>query len=301
MTRFRIFSLGLALAATVAFSGIAGALEIEDLLSSYTGANAEGYFMPFRDAAGSALNSGLYTSGRVPRAGFHFRIEGRGMLVNFGDDDKEFQATAEGGFPEDTTFTAPTVVGSTDAVTIVDPNTQAAFAAPGGIDLDRFALAAPQLVVGSVMGTEAIFRYIAVETGDADIGDISLFGIGARHSISQYLTGFPVDLAAMVFYQKFEVGESFVDANGLTYGIQASKSFGILEPYAGFTLDSFDMNVDYDVTVNDQTVPLELDFERSTNAHLTLGGTLHFAILHLNGELNIADQTGFTFGFGLGR
>ncbi len=301
MTRFGIIlTLGLALVASVALTGTARA-QLENNLSSYTGANAEGYFLPFKNAVGSALNSGLYTSGRVPKSGLHFRLEARGMLVNFGDDDKTFQAKAEGGFPEDTTFTAPTVVGLPGAVTVIDPNTQAAFAAPGGVDIDRLVLAAPQLVVGSVAGTEAIFRYIAVETGDAEIGDVSLFGIGARHSISQYLTDFPVDLAAMVFYQKFEVGNDFVDAKGFTYGIQASKNLGILEPYAGFALDSFDMNVDYDLTVNDTTVPVKLDFERTTNAHLTLGGTLHFAILHLNGELNIADQTGFTVGLGLGR
>jgi len=301
MTRFGItLTLLLALAASVGFTGTARA-QLEDNLSSYTGANAEGYFKPFKDGVGSALNSGLYTSGNVPKSGLHFRIEARGMFVNFGEEDKTFQAKAEGGFPEDTTFTAPTVVGNTEAVTIFDPNTQAAFAAPGGIDVDRFILASPQLVVGSVMGTEALFRYIAVKTGDADIGDISLFGIGARHSLSQYLTNFPVDLAAMVFYQKFEIGDEFVDAKGFTYGIQASKNLGVIEPYAGFALDSFDMNVDYDVTVNNTTTPVKIDFERSTNAHLTLGGTVHFAIVHLNGELNIADQTGFTFGLGLGR
>lgn len=290
-----------ALLAFAALPAIAAAQSIEGLLSSYTGPNAEGYLEPLKDAVGSALNTGLYTSGRVPRAGFHVRVEARGMLVSFGDKDKTFEAVTEDYFPTRETVTAPTVVGSTEAVTVQDPMTNATFAFPGGFDVERFALAAPQIVVGSVMGTEAIFRYFAMESGDVELGDVEFVGFGARHSISQYFVGLPVDVAAMVFWQNIKFGTQLLDATALTFGVQGSKSFGIVEPYLGLAMDSFKMDVKYDTNINGPTETLAVEFDNDTSAHLTLGSTLHFGFVHLNGELNVADQTGFTFGLGIGR
>lgn len=300
MKRFLV-SVGLVLALASGAVGPDEALaQIETNLSSYTGPNAEGYLEPLKDAVGSALNTGLYTSGHVPRAGLHVRLELRGMLVSFGDDDKTFDAVTEEYFPDQQSVQAPTVVGSTEAVTVTDPGTGATFAFPGGFDMERIALAAPQLVVGGVMGTEAIVRYFAIETGDAEIGDISLFGIGARHSISQYLTGLPVDLSAMIFWQSFKLGDDLIDANGLTFGVQGSKRFGLVEPYAGLSMDSFQMDVDYEFGTGNDTETLKVEFDRDTSPHLTLGAALHLGLVHLNGEFNAANQTGFTLGVGFG-
>ncbi len=294
--------LGLAILAVALLPRAADAeFSIEDNLSSYTGVNAEGYMEPLKDAIGSALNTGLYTSGHVARAGFGARLELRGMLVSFGDDDKTFDAKTEDYFPTAVTTEASTVVGSENAVTVTDPGgSGATFAFPGGLDLDRFALAAPQLVVGSVMGTEGILRYFAIDTGDTDIGDITLFGLGVRHSLSQYLPAFPVNLSALLFFQSLEIGDKLVDASAYTLGVQASKRYAVLEPYAGLSLDSFKMDVEYDSDVSGQTETLKVEFDRDTNMHLTLGSALHLGFLHLNGELNLADQTGFTFGLGFG-
>ncbi len=293
--------LGLALLAFALLPRAANAeFSIGDNLSSYTGVNAKGYMEPLKNALGSALNSGLYSSGHVARAGFGFRLELRGMLVSFSDDDKTFDAKTEDYFPTQTTAPASTVVGSVDAVTVQDPGTGATFAFPGGLELDRFALAAPQLVVGSVMGTEGILRYFAIDTGDTDIGNITLFGLGVRHSLSQYLPAFPVNLSALLFFQSLEIGDKLIDASAFTLGVQASKRYALFEPYAGLSLDSFKMDVQYDTDVSGQNETLKIEFDRDTNPHLTLGSALHLGFFHLNGELNLADQTGFTFGLGLG-
>lgn len=295
-------SIAVALALTVgALVPSAAFAQIEGNLSSYTGENAQGYLEPLKDAIGSALNTGLYTSGRVPAGGFHLRLEVRGMLVSFADEDRVFQASTEDYYPDAMTVEAPTVVGDLDAVTVTDSQTGASFAFPGGLDMDRFALAAPQIVVGGVMGSEAIVRYFAMETGDAEIGDISLFGIGVRHSISQYFEGLPVDLAGLVFWQNFKIGEKLLDASAFTFGLQGSKSFGILEPYVGLSMDSFQMDLEYDTDINGETETLAVEYDRDNGAHVTLGSALHLGFLHLNGELNIADQTGFAVGVGVGR
>ena len=274
--------------------------QIEDNLSSYTGPNAEGYLGPLRDALGASLNSGLFMYAGVPQNGLHIRLDFRGMLVNFDDDDRTFHATTD-AFGEETTADVPTVIGNEDAVQVSDPNgSGATYTFPGGFDIDRFGLAVPQLTVGSIAGTEAIGRYVAVETGDNEIGDIKLLGLGLRHSLSSYIE-LPVDLAVTGFWQKLEIGDDFIEATATTFGGQVGKHFGILGAYAGLSYDSIDMDVHYDTDLEGEEGTVDVEFEKKSTGHLTLGATLSLGILHLNGELNQASNTSIAFGFGLGN
>ncbi len=193
--------------------------QIEDQLSAYTGANATGYLQPFSSAFGADLNSGIFRSASIPKMRPKIRLELQVMSVIFGDDDKTFRAVTERGFTPVTYANAPTVVGSGKAL-IVEGDGGTAFAFPGGFDLHSFALAAPQLRAGGLFGTEVIFRYFALDVGgsgdsedsedsDSGLGKISLFGIGLKHSVSQYLPPlFPVDISAGFFWQSFSLGEN---------------------------------------------------------------------------------------------
>jgi hypothetical protein len=302
MTRSRSPAvLGLVLLALALAPGGARAddFSFEDNLSSYTGPNAKGYMEPLKIGIGAGLNTGLYSSGFVPREGFGFRIEGRGMIIAFKDEDATFQAVTEDYFPSQQTVEAPTAVGPEDAVTVTDPGSGATFAFPGGLNLENLGLAAPQLVVGNLMGTEGILRYISVDAGEA-VGDVTLFGIGARHSISQYFTGLGVNMSALFFYQDFEMGDKLVDAKAWTLGVQASKRYSMFEPYAGLSLDSFQMDIEYDTDVSGQNESVKVEFESETHMHLTLGTALHIGFMHLTGEFNAAERSGFTLGLGFG-
>lgn len=275
--------------------------QIEGNLSVYSENNAKGYLEPLKKAMGAGIASGMYMSAHLPET-FSFRVSATGMLVNFGDDDKTFSATTEDYFPVRTTVdNAPTVVGPEAGVTVTDEPSGAQFTFPGGLNMSRLGLAVPQVTAG-FMGTEAMVRWIAFETGDTEIGEISVWGIGGRHSISRYFDEFPVDLAGMVFYQSFDVGDDLLDSSLFTLGAQASKRFpGIpIEPYGGLALDFYNMKAKYDQTVQGETRPVTLDYGTDTNLHLTLGAALHFAFVHLNGEINIADQFSFAFGLALG-
>lgn len=278
--------------------------QVEELLSSYTGANGVAYMDPLKDAIGSSLSDGLYTSGHVPRAGFHARLDVRAMVVKFSDDERTFTGVTEDYFPADLEAEVPTVIGDEEAVLVTDPGTGAAFLFPGGFNIDNFALAVPQLTIGGIMGTEATIRYIAADIGDQgdnELGNLSLFGIGGRHSVSQYFPGLPVDVSAMFFYQRLQLGDDdLVVAQGESFGLQVSRRFPMIEPYGGFAIDTFDMDVTYKTDVTGQEEEIDLDFDRETTAHLTAGLGLHFGFFHLNGEVNIASQTSFAAGLGLG-
>jgi len=277
----------------------AGAQSAETQLSAYTGENAEGYLQPLANAFGANLNSGLFRSAHIPLEGVNVSVEVVAMMALFADEDATFEATTEEGFHPETTVDAPTVVGSGEAVT-VDGTWGTTFAFPGGLDLNSFALAAPQVRIGSFRGTEAIIRYIAVEVGDSDIGNVSLLGLGARHNVSQYFgPAFPVDMAVGFFWQKFDVGDDFIAANATTFGVQASKSFGFIEPYAGLAFDSFSMDVTYETGGSlSEEVGISLDSESSV--HMTLGVGLQVAIVSAFAEYNIAGQSSLAFGIGFG-
>ncbi len=277
------------------------AAQIEDQLSAYTGDNAIGYLQPLADAFGADLNDGWYYSGKVPAAGPHFKLELRYMSVRFGDEDRVFNATTEGAFTPAQTVEAPTIVGGESVEVQGDNGT--AYAFPGGFNLDAFALAVPQIRVGSIMGTEAVIRYFAMDTGDVELGKISLIGLGVRHSISQYLPLFPVDLAAGFLWQSFTVGENdagddLLSTNTLSIGVQASKGFGMLEPYGGLSFDTFSMDVNYEDINTGEAISLDCGSDKSM--HLTLGLAAKLYLLNLHGEVNVASQNSISIGAAVG-
>ncbi|MBN1164421.1 MAG: autotransporter domain-containing protein [Candidatus Krumholzibacteriota bacterium] len=278
--------------------------QIEDQLSAYTGKNGTAYLQPLADALGCDLNDGLFHSAHIPGTGVHINFGIRVMGVIFGDEDKTFRAVTERGFTPPQTVDAPTVVGPGKAV-VVSGAGGTSFAFPGGFDLHSFAVAVPQLRVGAVRGTEAILRYFALDTGDAELGNFSLVGLGLRHSLSQYLNQFPVDLAAGFFWQRFKLGDDLINANAFTMGVQASKRIGTgaarLEPYAGLSYDFFSMDVAYEAEISGSPVDIDIDFESSKTAHLTLGLSANLAFLNIHGEYNIASMNSFCFGVSFGN
>jgi hypothetical protein len=277
--------------------------QVDTNLSSYTGKNAEGYLKPLQEGFGAALHDALFRTAAIPRSGLQVNVELKAMFTKFGDDDRTFTAETEEGFFQNgeqnvEVEDAPTVIGDTSAVRVEGDNNTAAYL-PGGLDVESLGIAVPQLTVGGFMGTQAIVRYIAVDTGDAEIGDLDLLGLGLRHSISQYFMNPPVDIAAGFMWQHFELGENLVNATGIMFGAQASKSFGIVEPYLGLAYDTFSMNVEWESEVTDEK--LDVDFEDESNLHITGGLGLNLAFFHLHGEINSSSQTSYALGLSLGN
>jgi hypothetical protein len=280
------------------------AAQIGDQLSAYTGENATGYLTPLADAIGADLNGALYHSAYIPESGFHMSLETRVVGVIFADDQRTFRATTQSGFSPETTVDAPTVVGPGEAVIVLgDAATEFAF--PGGFDLNSFAIAVPQIRIGSYKGTEALIRYIAINTGDVEIGDLALYGFGLRHSISQYFEPtFPVDLAAGFFWQKFTLGEDLIDSQAMTFGVQASKrypaGFVTFEPYASLSVDTFSMDVSYKSDAPGTDAVVDFTYDADTSLHLTAGLSINAPVVSLNGEYSFAGQNTFAFGVGFG-
>lgn len=279
--------------------------QISDQLTAYTGDNAIGYLQPLANAIGADLNSGLYRSAHIPETGLNINLEIRVMSVLFADDDRTFTGTTESGFSPEQEAEAPTVVGSGESVSISGDG-GSTFTFPGGLDLHSFTLGVPQLRIGSFRGTEALIRYIALDIGETDIGKVSLYGFGLRHSISQYLgPTFPVDVAGGFFWQSFSLGggdsgDDLLSSSALSFGVQASKSFAIVEPYVGVSMDRFSMEASYESEASGTPEQVDLDFETDTSFRLTAGLNLSLGLVSANAEYSIAGQNTFALGLSFG-
>jgi hypothetical protein len=288
------------------FSAAPAAAQLGDQLSAYSGANAEGYLGPLADALGTSLNTGIFRTAHIPRMGPLARLEIQIMGVFFSDDDRTFSAVTEAGFSPEQRVSAPTVVGSGTAVTVEgDGGTKFSF--PGGFDLNSFALAVPQLRIGAVMGTELVVRYFAANVGDDDLGKINLFGIGARHSISQHFGPvLPVDVAAGFFWQQLKLGEDdqgndIIVSSALSFGVQASTEIvRFIVPYGGLSYDTHSTEVTYESDASDSEDTVNLDFEKKGTMHLTLGVMFDLPVFKAFAEYNVASQNSVAFGIGFG-
>jgi len=302
----RLLLAGALLPAVLLLAVPAGGGELEDNLSVYSEKNATGYMQPLADLIGVDLNSGIFRSARIPVSGFRLSLEVPVMMTKVGDDDRTFRAATEEGFFPEQTADAPTVVGPSDAV-IVDGSGSTQFAFPGGLDLTSVPMASLQLRIGRLYGTEAILRFLSADIGDDELSKISLFGFGLQHSISQYLKSeLPLELSAGFFWQTYKIGENksgsdLIKGSAFTIGAQGSRQFGkpmmYVEPYGGLSVDTHSMEVAYESEASGEPQNINLNLDRSTNIHLTIGAL--FRIYYIGGYIDYGFTGRSTFTAGL--
>lgn len=271
--------------------------QIEDLVERYAGENAGGYIEPLITGFGANLNSGLYRNAKVPQVGLHINIAINGMASIFSDNQKTFKANTTGYFYPAQEVETSTIVGNPEGSIVTSPS-GTEFVFPGGYDLKSFLIAVPTLTVGSIMGTEASLRYFNV-TLDEEIGKLSLVGIGARHSISQYIPLSPVDIAAGVFYHKFKIGD-IVDSDGLSIHAEAGKSFRIINIYGGMAFESNKAKVDYTFNSGVETADVSIDVTGKNKFRATVGFGINLTLLHFNIDYNLGHQNVINAGISIG-
>lgn len=274
------------------------AQDFEDLISKYTEENGQGYMRPLADAFGGSLNSGLFSTARIPKMGFHLRIGVEAMAAFVADKQKTFDATTPEYFFPETTVEAPTIFGDIEAQEVAGEG-GTTYLFPGGMNVKLLPIAVPQLTVGSVFGTEAVIRWFQFDMGD-DFGEIKLLGYGLRHSISQYLPSIlPVDLSAGVFIQSFKVAD-IVDANTFFAGIQASWRASILTLYGGLGYESAKMDIAFTVGEGENEEEIAYNLKSDNSFRFTVGFALQLFILRIHADYNMGYQNvacaGVSFG-----
>jgi len=139
-----------------------------------------------------------------------------------------------------------------------------AFPLPTGGDISQVFAGVPQFEIGSFYGTELLLRFIPPVKFDKNIGDFSFYGIGLKHSLSQYFDEAPLDVAVQVVYQQTSLAqivgvtkaELKADANIYDANLQFSKKFkditpwfGDLEFFGGYSFEQFNIVSTYTYTL----------------------------------------------------
>jgi len=236
----------------------------------------QAYLEPFANILGSDLNAGWYNTARPHQLGgvdvtaTVSWAKAPSSLFTYDVSALELngQLDPAGG------SIAPTIVGNMEerpaisysqTVTYPDGSTQnveyARYTLPNGTGIDYFPLPMLQLTVGLPFGTDVSARFIPmVQLGD--YGEIGLWGVGAKHSLSQWIPaikelGFldisaqggytsvtssanitvePLDMDDMVDPNPdFDWDDQYVaqDVSGWTANLIASQTFSVLTIYEG--------------------------------------------------------------------
>jgi hypothetical protein len=261
--------------------------QIDELITRYAGENADGYIEPLITGFGANLNSGLYRSAKISVIGLHLNIGVTVMAARFSDSQRKFTATTTGYFYPQQRVEAPTVIGDPAGASAVSPlGTEYVF--PGGYDMKSFMIGAPSVTVGTIFGTEATLRYLKTNLSE-EIGAISLFGIGFRHSVSQYFPMLPLDIAAGIFYHRFKISDI---VNSKVYCVHAEigKSLNILDVYGGLAYESNKANVEYTFDSGVETTDISIDVTGKNKFRLTAGLGFNFTLFHINLDYNLGNQ-----------
>ena len=222
-------------------------------------------------------------------------------------------------------LTGPTIIGTkTDTVKVKFPSKALTFNMPDGTQqtytipdnvintgvtgyldgLTVVPLFAPQLSIGTIVGTQFTFRYLP-NYNIKDLGEFKYFGFGVQHNPGIWFPNpLPIDICASYFTQTLDVGTIFT-TKASAFGINLSKRFGPgalnITPYAGFMLETSEMTFDYTSTLTTpnggtQQIHVNLPLKGDNKSRITLGLSLKLLFLNVNADYNIATYNSFTGG-----
>jgi hypothetical protein len=271
----------------------------EDAIKQLSSDNVKGYLQPFINGVGANLNSGLYNTAEIGESGVHFRLTIVAMGTMIGDAEKTYNATPPSPFSQTPVPTA-TVYGGQGTVVPGPLNSGIQYQFQNGqVKTSIIPLAAPQLTIGTFFGTQAILRYVPIPSVH-DFPKVTLFGIGAQHSLNRYLSGLPVDLSAGLFYQSLTVGD-IIDVKTFNLGAQASKSWALFTLYGGAQYETSSMNLTYTYTGSSERPTISVDFTGENKFRATAGLGINLVILHLNADISVGKVTVASAGIGFGN
>jgi hypothetical protein len=159
------------------------------------------YLKPYAHVLGSDLNAGWYNTARPHQLGgldVTATVSWAKAPASLRSFDMN-QLELNGRVDESTTNLAPTIAGAADERpqlsysesveltpgTVTDVE-YARYTAPNGTGIDFFPLPMVQLTVGIPFGTDLSVRFVP-QVGYRDYGEIGVWGIGGRHSVSQWI------------------------------------------------------------------------------------------------------------------
>ncbi len=271
--------------------------ELEKVIRQQGERTVSGYVQPIADLFGANMHSGFTQSAYIPKSGFVFRFSLIGMAAFVQDEQKTYRAPAPDGFGVKD-FETATVFGGKGTLISSPNDANLTYRGSDGVVTSQiFPFAAPQLTIGAIYGTEAVIRYAPIPE-ISGLPKITLFGIGLRHSLSQYLEDAPLDIAIGGIYNRFSVGD-IITVKGFGAALQASKKLSILVLYGAVQYEKSTLTLSFDST-DPNSGRINIDLEGSNVMRGTLGAALDFSVLKLFADINFGAVTNVSGGLALG-
>ena len=321
---FAMMLLGLVFSSTSAFAQLD---EIKAFLESGP-ANAtklaQAYIAPLPTGISTGLNSG-WTNKAAPTKKLGFSVQFRIAAATVPSSAQSFDASTLG--LENVVVTGSSsnsIAGSKGAgQTIYGPDNPVtnepiySFQVPGGVGASIVPLPMIQGNVGLIKGTDVTLRYVPEVSGDA--GDVSLFGVGIKHGLNQWLPGgklLPVDISLMAAFSQLSLNgvidkakDQVVETSTNTFVLNAlvGKTLPFVSAYAGVGIQTGKFELDmlgaYDLD-NDGTAeftdPVSFTQDSDAAIQALAGVQFKLAIFRIYGEVTAAEYTTYNVGIGIG-
>lgn len=310
------------------------AQDINESLSRLARDNAELYVSPIAEGLGYTLHSGLAEDASVHgQLGFDFGVRVMGAWVP--DEKKSFEPVLpDVEFQGDTysgtdilrpvdggDLITPTAAGAGDGVVLEpagdyrqalidageDPNAQQwQIPFPDGQDIPAVPFVVLQAGLGIGFNTEVTLRAIPAVKPSADVGEVSAFGLGAKHEIGGWFpTPLPIDVSLTAGYQNVNVGD-YLDASSTALGLVVGRGLGPLDVFG--TVESVHPSVDVSYTIDNPDLPdsingtnVSFSPDLGSETRFGVGANMQFLILNVSalytlGDYNVASvKAGVSF------
>lgn len=280
-----------------AYSQIDGMGNILGSGADNAGIYFENYFAPLTNAFGASLNAGWYNTVKPHKLG-GFDITATFNFAFVPDIDKTFDLSTlqlqNVSFPQGSMTS--TISGSRDGgktmvytpAPSIAPDQNVSINTPGGSGLGFSFVPMPQIGIGIIKGTELNFRYLP-EVSVRKYGDISLWGIGLKHDILQWI---PVLSKAPVLQLALQGGYTKLSTNfnlNVTPDVYSLTGTGdYTDQHLGLDMTSFTTNLLVGANLPVVCFYGGLGFAR-TKANLNVTGNFPVPTVNTSGELVITD------------
>jgi len=315
-------SLLLIVMVTALFAGV------QEKLEQFGKDNGIVYVKPLVTAFGTTMNTGLFNTANVLKP-FAFGLNVNMMLAFVPDEDKTFTAIRPDLYivnPIDTTqviylytdeeLESATVFGEDGADFVHNPllddipgldASQLDLSLPNGANLPAVPFLMPQFNLGLPFGNEIMIRGFPKVEISKDIGDLGFWGVGLKHSVSQYIPLIPIDVAIQAAYQNLYVGDILTFSN-FNANLEVSKKLLMWTLYTGVGYDITNVSAEYDYTFQtlnqdneivsiDKKIKFDVDGENEMRA--TIGIRYSLLLLKLYADYTISKYSVFNAGIGV--
>ncbi|MDP8202556.1 MAG: hypothetical protein P9M11_10515 [Candidatus Tenebribacter burtonii] len=317
-----LFSLVLIVMITALFAGV------QEKLEQFGKDNGIMYVKPLVTAFGATMNTGLFNTANVLKP-FTFGLNVNTMLAFVPNEDKTFTAVRPDLFiddPEnpgeviylysDPELESATVFGK-DGATFEHNDllndipgldaSQLDLSLPNGANLPAVPFLMPQFNLGLPFGNEIMIRGCPKVEISKDIGDLGFWGVGLKHSVSQYIPLIPIDIAIQAAYQNLYIGDLLTFSN-FNANLEVSKKLLMWTLYTGVGYDKTNVTAEYDyiyqIINEDNEIEsiekkIKFDVDGENEMRATAGIRYSLLLFKLYADYTVSKYSVFNAGIGV--